>query len=197
MKAAKEQRLAEANAVIQTVSELGRRFFYNRINDRVAKLEVNSRGLIRLRDDYSGKMVYVYRGGSWPGFSHGGTLRSLVEALRDYVRFGRPVPRGHFGPWRDGYEMWGYPPADMQTLRERLFQMPAVARPNIEREQNHALIEFYGRWRLNGDWLVCQGCKRPLIASRDGEALNHKDRCKNSESLHPWTELRSLISPKE
>ena len=26
-------------------------------------------------------------------------------------------------------------------------------------------------WKLEGDWMTCQGCKRPLIASREGEIL--------------------------
>lgn len=193
----KIQRLAHANDVILSIASNGRRFFYSPIHDRVARLEITKCGRVWLHDEHSGKRVYIYRSGRWPGFTHGGTMRSLIEAIRDYVRSGRPVQRGHFGPWRDGFELWGYAPTAMQAVREAVFKSPAVAQPNISHEKNDALIEFYGRWRLNGDWLICQGCKRPIIASRDGELMNHANGCKNSESQHPWTELRSLIAPQQ
>jgi hypothetical protein len=38
------------------------------------------------------------------------------------------------------------------------------------------------------------GCKRSLIASRDGEELNHADGCKFADEQHPWTQLRALIA---
>lgn len=193
----KQERLVHANAVIQTMASYGRRFFYNAMDDRVARLVIGPSGHVWLIDDYSLKRIYIYRGGCWPGFSHGGTLRSIIEDLRDYVRHGKPVGRGRFGPWRDGYEMWGYAPADMQKVRNEVFQNPAVAQPNIGRDKNNALTEFYNRWHLEADWMVCQGCKRPIIASRDGELLSHAEGCRNSDAQHPWTELRTLITPKE
>ena len=63
-------------------------------------MEVDHRGKVWIIDDYSGKRVFTHEtvwGGRWRGFSHGGTLRSLVEAFRDYICTGEPLNRGYLG----------------------------------------------------------------------------------------------------
>jgi hypothetical protein len=48
-------------------------------------------------------------------------------------------------------------------------------------------------WNLDGDLMTCRVCKRSLIASRDGEELNHASGCKNAAHGHPWADLRSAL----
>ncbi|HBI70674.1 MAG TPA: hypothetical protein DDZ22_17215 [Massilia sp.] len=67
--------------------------------------------------------------------------------------------------------------------------------PKIPRENNDKLIELARYWKLDGDWMTCKGCKRSLIASRDGEELNHADGCKFAAQQHPWARLRALVAP--
>jgi len=66
----------------------------------------------------------------------------------------------------------------------------------IPRESNDKLIAFARRWKLDGDWLTCKGCKRSLIASRDGEELNHAAGCKLAAEQHPWAQLRELVTKR-
>lgn len=63
---------------------------------------------------------------------------------------------------------------------------------------NTALDLLHRFWRWEADWMVCQGCKRPLIASRDGEPLGHATGCPNADHVHPWADLRQALgSPEE
>lgn len=64
----------------------------------------------------------------------------------------------------------------------------------IPRESNDALIKLAKYWKLDGDWMTCRGCRRSLIASRDGEELNHGDGCKFWDQQHPWAQLRELVA---
>src|SRR3546814_18480004 len=78
----KTERLTQANELIGLISSCGRRFFYNKTHDRIARLELCKRGRVYFVDDYTGKRIYTHRTGitsRWHGFSHGGPLRSLVE----------------------------------------------------------------------------------------------------------------------
>jgi hypothetical protein len=61
----------------------------------------------------------------WRGFSEGGTLRSLVEQLRDYIRTGKQVHPQSFGPWPQWYcdgDLWGYGD-DMQQVRDKAISL--------------------------------------------------------------------------
>jgi len=89
---------------------------------------------------------------------------------------------------------------DCRAVIEELLQQRALAsRPaetddQIPRESNDALIALARYWKLNGDWMTCKGCRRSLIASRDGEELAHGDGCKYWDQQHPWAQLRELIT---
>lgn len=125
----KQQRADLVNKVVQVIASHGLRFFCDKESGRVARVEVDERGKVWWIDDYTGKRVYTHRAGfssRWKGFSHGGTLRSLVEAFRDYICTGRPLHPGYLGPegsWTDG-NIWGYPPEDMQRVREEAGALP-------------------------------------------------------------------------
>jgi hypothetical protein len=81
---------------------------------------------------------------------------------------------------------------DRKTLASR----PAEVDDKIPRESNDALIALAKYWKLDGDWMTCKGCRRSLIASRDGEELAHGDGCKYWDQQHPWTQLRKLIAQR-
>jgi hypothetical protein len=64
----------------------------------------------------------------------------------------------------------------------------------LDQTSNAALLTLSKVWQLDGDWMKCRACDRPLIASRDGEPLSHRAGCKNSAHVHPWAELRSALA---
>lgn len=67
----------------------------------------------------------------------------------------------------------------------------------MHRENNDALTALFRLWAWEADWMVCKGCKRPLIASRDGEELGHAAGCQNAEHQHPWGDLRQAMGMPE
>lgn len=83
---------------------------------------------------------------------------------------------------------------DWKKMRAALASRPAEVGDQIPRESNDALIALARYWKLNGDWMTCKGCRRSLIASRDGEELAHGDGCKYWGQQHPWAQLRKLIT---
>jgi len=125
-KLTKVDRVAEANRVLQIISNHGRRFFFHK--ERISQFEVDARGMIWFRDSWTDKPVYTHYNGRWKGFSEGGTLRSLVIALRDYIRTGEPISARWFGPWPqhicDG-DLWGYGPS-MDDVRSGVLSTAAV-----------------------------------------------------------------------
>lgn len=58
---------------------------------------------------------------------------------------------------------------------------------------NDALTALHRIWHHEADWMICQGCNCPIIASRDGEELVHKDGCKYANEHHPWSQLRVIL----
>lgn len=128
----KLERLEHANKLIQIIGSHGRCFFYNVSNKRFAKLELRN-GRVFFVDDYSGKAIYTHKtgfgGGRWRGFSHGGTLKGLVEWLRDYVTKGQLLPRSiiglpniRFESWKDN--IWGYSEDSIIKVRTEAFELP-------------------------------------------------------------------------
>lgn len=110
-----ETRLGHANVLLQIISAHGRHFFSNTKHERVA-------GIVQLGgqadqvffvDDYSGKAIALRPDGLAPksshDFSHGGTLRSLVDALGAYVHTGKLLHRERIAPdMGEGRDLWGY-----------------------------------------------------------------------------------------
>lgn len=122
----KMERIAHANDVLLSVSKYGRRFFYSRDHDRVARFMLDGNGRLRLIDEQSGRSVMMVTDGRWRGFGNGGTLRRLVEDLAHYIRSGEKI-RNHFGPWPewicDG-DLWGYGDA-IEHVRAEVRANPA------------------------------------------------------------------------
>ena len=124
-------RLSSANAVIAAIAAHGRRFFHHK--GRFAALGIDVHGHITHTDEYSDKTFRITNPRAWNGFSHGGTMRSLIEALADYIRTGEPIDRDHFGPWPDDFcrgDLWGYGKDAMEAVRAALSGNPAVSRPS-------------------------------------------------------------------
>ncbi|SCZ33073.1 MULTISPECIES: hypothetical protein [Burkholderia] len=130
----KIERVEHANNLIRAIASHGRRFFYHADGDRYAKLELDARGRVWFVDDYTQKRVYTHdTRGRWRGFTHGGTLRSLVERMRDYITTGWPLPRGviappYLGGDADG-NVWGYEREAAAAVREAAFALPIMAPP--------------------------------------------------------------------
>lgn len=127
----KAERIADVNYLILQISMFGRRFFYSKRFNRVAKFEVTMDGRLWFRDDYTDKRIYVAYKGHWRGFSHGGTLRRLVDDMAKYIGTGELIPAGHFGPWPDYIggdgDLWGYGLDTMLMLRNAIKPRKCVA----------------------------------------------------------------------
>ena len=122
--ALKRQRAEQVNQAIQIIADHGRRFFYSQSVNRYASVEVDHRGKVWFIDDYSGKRVFTHEtvwGGRWRGFTHGGTLKHMVKAFRDYICTGEPMHPGYLGPERsfDESNIWGYDDEGMKVVREQ------------------------------------------------------------------------------
>lgn len=126
----KADRLQHANALIKVISSHGRRFFYNSEEDAIARLEMDANKRIWFIDDYRGSRVFVSYRGEWRGFSHGGTLRSLIEAMRDYIRFGTPIHPERIAPTMSYGDMWGYGAEAAAAVRAEAHQLPIFSQSN-------------------------------------------------------------------
>ncbi len=124
----KQQRCEQVNQAIKIIADHGRRFFWCDTTQRYARMEVDKRGKVWFVDDYSGKRIYTHPttwGGRWRGFSHGGTLKGLVERFRDYISHGKQLSRSCLGPERMGdSNIWGYDEQAMRTVREQAGALP-------------------------------------------------------------------------
>lgn len=91
------------------IANCGRRFFWSASQQRLARMEMDPRGRLWWVDDYSGKRIYMHTPdyARWRGFTHGGTLRSLAEGVRDFVMRGERLSSSYFRP-DGGGRHWGY-----------------------------------------------------------------------------------------
>lgn len=99
-------RVIAANEFLWVIANCGRRFFRNKGAGHDAFLALNGRrNIVWLFDDYTGARINVTREGPWDGFSHGGTLKSLVGSIGSFVLRGRTMRYGYFQPAMDnGFE---------------------------------------------------------------------------------------------
>lgn len=117
----RDERLKTANAFLEIIAAHGRRFFHH--EGRVGRLEQDERKRLWFVDQYTQKRVYTHETtwlSRWPGFTGGGTMRQIVEALRDYVMGRAPLPTNHLGPWKEwvnGGDLWGYGAEEMAKVR--------------------------------------------------------------------------------
>ncbi|PTM35932.1 hypothetical protein DA103_09135 [Enterobacter cloacae] len=128
----KQARLQHANELIRIIAAHGRRFFFSLHTGRTAEMLIDPRGRVWFVDEYTGKVIFTHKttfANKWRGFSHGGTLRDLVEMMREYIVNGDPIPEYYLGPERrqltDG-NIWGYEPEAMQTVRDAAINLPII-----------------------------------------------------------------------
>lgn len=117
----KGDRLVLVNEAVKVIGSHGRRFFYSKIYDRYALMEIDARGRLWWIDEYTDQRIYTHYNGRWCQFSNGGTLHGLVIHFKNFVQTGEPMPRV-FGPWPQWYcdgDLWGYGD-DMQKVRDGL-----------------------------------------------------------------------------
>lgn len=67
----------------------------------------------------------------------------------------------------------------------------------MKEDVNAALCLLSRIWKWNGDSMTCTGCNSSLIASRDGEEINHNEGCKHAGEQHPWRRLRDIVCSEE
>jgi hypothetical protein len=132
-----------------------------------------------------------------PEVGDGAVLEAAARIAASYGS-GRPIVERRpndriLGRW-EGEQAASANIARMLLERAALASRPAEVGGQIPRESNDALIALARYWKLNGDWMTCKGCRRSLIASRDGEELAHGDGCKYWDQQHPWAQLRKLIT---
>lgn len=115
----KSQRIKIANDIIRLIGGCGRNFFNHQT---VVSHFVLVSDRLRFHDSYSRKSIYVAYPGKWRGFTNGGTMRSLIENLRDFITHRAPI-KAYFGPWPEWVcegDLWGYGKETMETLRADL-----------------------------------------------------------------------------
>jgi hypothetical protein len=125
----RRQRTDIANKAVEIIASHGRKFFSLEAEgrtverNRISRFELSDNGRLWFVDKYSQKPIYVaYRRGHWRGFSEGGTLRSLVCSLADWINGKTEFPLDRLGPWPDwlcGGDLWGYG-SEMQIVREKV-----------------------------------------------------------------------------
>jgi len=148
-------RVLAANQLLRVIGSHGRRFFHyggsqvlDRATgeshfepaDRYAYFELDARGKLWFVDDYSQKRICMQRTGfvgQWRGFSHGGTLRALVEDIAAYISRGMPVPRWRIvieSQGRSGVagNVWGYSEQAALAVRAEAYALPMFAPPVAE-----------------------------------------------------------------
>ena len=126
---ARAERVAIVNQLVRTIGDNGRQFFYNKQTGEYARMHIGMNGRLYWIDERSLIPIYLHSPGSrWRDFSHGGTLRYVIEKLKGYAMTGEPVPN-QFGPWKhhDGsdFDLWGYGD-DMVAVRETAVELGIV-----------------------------------------------------------------------
>lgn len=124
----KTERAKKVNQLLEAIAERGRGFFNYPKRYGVSRFDVDARGRVWFVDGWTGKRIYLHYKYWGKGFSEGGTLKSLVDALMKFIRDGEMVPASHLGPWPEwvcGGDLWGYGD-DMQAVRERAAELGIV-----------------------------------------------------------------------
>lgn len=118
-------RVDHANELIKLIASCGRKFF--RHGETIASMEIDKNGKIWFVDEYTRRRIYTHYRGDWRGFNHGGTMRRLIEVLRDYISKGDMLNPRIIAPidfYKDGSNLWGYELNEAETLRQAAWKLP-------------------------------------------------------------------------
>jgi hypothetical protein len=124
----RRDRAVQSNAMIGAIACCGRQFF--RHKEAVSRFDVDDRGRVWFTDKYTCRRVYTHYPGRWRGFTEGGTLRAMVEGMRDFITSGMLLSPRYFGPWPEwvcGGDLWGYGADAMQEVRDAAEQIGIAA----------------------------------------------------------------------
>lgn len=105
----KQDRLVAANSFIKAISGCGRKFFQHQ--GFVSSLELSKNGRVYFIDYYTKKRIYTHKDSRWDGFSSGGTLKCLIQSLRDFICKGDLLNASYFDydePRKTFSNPWGY-----------------------------------------------------------------------------------------
>lgn len=121
----RSQRLRIANHFLQIIGTHGRQFF--NFKGEISRFEIWN-GHIYFIDSYTRKSIYLSYKYWQRGFTQGGTMRALVNALADYIRGKRTLPIDYLGPWHpmlcDG-DLWGYGDS-MEEVRKKCIELEQI-----------------------------------------------------------------------
>ena len=126
-----QERLIAANEFIGIIASCGRKFFEHK--GFVSSFELSETKRVFFIDYYTKKRIYTHRKYCrWDGFTSGGTMKSLVESLRDFVKKGDLLDLNYFNTdMGNGFKNpWGYG-EDLLIVRdaaERLGIAKAIAK---------------------------------------------------------------------
>ncbi|MEM9149881.1 MAG: hypothetical protein AAGB19_05445 [Cyanobacteria bacterium P01_F01_bin.3] len=116
----KRDRAQRCNDLLRVIASCGQKHFnYQKSGYGFCSLEIGKQGHVFFWDTYSGRRIYTHYPGQWRGFTNGGTLQSLIIAMREYICGDRESLGRHLGPWPDsscGGDLWCYG-SDMELVR--------------------------------------------------------------------------------
>lgn len=106
----KLDRIYNANKFLESIASCGRRFFEHFHGDgcrEVAKFGKGASGHLYFFDSWHRQWHYVSLIGELHWFHDGGTLRSLIDALVDYVKTGKALSfsESYWKHWAYGNDM--------------------------------------------------------------------------------------------
>lgn len=129
--AERHNRMGVANELIWYISKKGRRFFsYGTNNEKVSRFRLAQNGRLWFLDGYTDKLIYTHYNGEWRGFTNGGTMRRLVQSLRDFIMTGKLL-YGDLGPWPSDFRLgvsgdrWAYG-SDMELVRQKACELKII-----------------------------------------------------------------------
>lgn len=111
----RDHRMQIANQIIIAIACTSKRFFRHGDNVAYFDHQETAAGNLRLkfRDHYTDKLVDIAArpGAKWRGFTGGGTMRGLIEVLRDFITHGQTINLD--------FVHWGYKESDeLDLLKE-------------------------------------------------------------------------------
>ena len=142
--AERSNRMGAANELIWCISKKGRRFFSYGIdknasrlfpftqNEKVSRFKLAQNGRLWFLDGYTDKLIYTHYNGEWRDFTNGGTMRRLVQSLRDFIMTGKLL-YGDLGPWPEmrgmplshSNDRWAYG-SDMELVRQKALELKII-----------------------------------------------------------------------
>jgi hypothetical protein len=111
-------RLENVNSFLKVIAGCGREFFKHK--DFISYFEVSPAGKVFFIDYYTRKRIYTHHNGRWNGFTSGGTLKSLIEFLRDHIVKNTKMRISYLDP-NNNY--WGYEDEALMVVKKEALRL--------------------------------------------------------------------------